>query len=97
MCVSDPNSDSMRNDDVSNVTVSPGESLLLRCRIQEYGRPSLVWENGNKTMDPTTFACPSKIKGEVQLFPPTPLRFSFDFHVNKFEFSLFMDVLKLTL
>ncbi|XP_037613488.1 receptor-type tyrosine-protein kinase FLT3 isoform X1 [Sebastes umbrosus] len=61
----DPDSDSLRNDEVSNVTVSPGESLLLRCRIQAYGRPSLVWENGNKTMDPTTFACPSTVKGEI--------------------------------
>ncbi|XP_031137920.1 receptor-type tyrosine-protein kinase FLT3 [Sander lucioperca] len=61
----DLESDSMKNDEVSNVTVSPGQSLLLRCRIQHYGKPSLVWESGSKTMDAKTLACSSKVKKEV--------------------------------
>ncbi|XP_051266112.1 receptor-type tyrosine-protein kinase FLT3 isoform X1 [Dicentrarchus labrax] len=48
-----------------NVTVSPGESLLLRCRIQDYWRPSPVWEKGSERMDAETLACPSKVKEEI--------------------------------
>ncbi|TDG97302.1 hypothetical protein EPR50_G00224420 [Perca flavescens] len=61
----DLESDFMKNDEVSNVTVSPGQSLLLRCRIKHNGKPSPVWESGSKTMDAKTLACSSKVKKEV--------------------------------
>ncbi|XP_034718604.1 receptor-type tyrosine-protein kinase FLT3 isoform X1 [Etheostoma cragini] len=61
----DLESDFMKNDEVVNITVSPGQPLLLRCRIQQYGKPSLVWEIGGKTMDAKTLACSSKVKKEV--------------------------------
>lgn len=61
----DLESDFMKNDEVSNVTMSPGQSLLLRCRIQQSGRPSPVWKNGNKILDAKTLSCSSKVKRKV--------------------------------
>ncbi|XP_059182503.1 receptor-type tyrosine-protein kinase FLT3 [Centropristis striata] len=54
----------MRTSEVSNVTVSPGQSLLLRCRITSYDIQPW-WEKGGKTMDATTLGCPPKVKGEM--------------------------------
>ncbi|KAL7373603.1 hypothetical protein ABVT39_010362 [Epinephelus coioides] len=52
------------NDTFSNVTVSPGQSVLLRCRTQQRW-PEFVWGNGNKTMSHKTLACSSKVKKEI--------------------------------
>ncbi|KAM3593690.1 uncharacterized protein V6R79_019352 [Siganus canaliculatus] len=54
----------MKSDEVSNVTVSPGQSLLLRCRIKSYLRAYPVWMVGGKIFN-ETFACPSTIKDEI--------------------------------
>ncbi|KAK2859473.1 hypothetical protein Q5P01_004093 [Channa striata] len=43
----DLDSDLMKSDEVSNVTVSPGWSLLLRCRFNQLGPPSPEWSKGN--------------------------------------------------
>ncbi|XP_070784269.1 receptor-type tyrosine-protein kinase FLT3 [Enoplosus armatus] len=61
----DLESDFMKNDEVFNVTVSPGESLLLRCRLQRYWLPSPVWEKGSEIMDASTLACSSGVKKEI--------------------------------
>ncbi|XP_039982503.1 receptor-type tyrosine-protein kinase FLT3 isoform X2 [Xiphias gladius] len=61
----DLESDLMENDEVSNVTVSPGQSLLLRSRIQQYGPPSPVWEKGGKILDASTLACSSKVEKKI--------------------------------
>lgn len=52
----------MQNDEVSNVTVSLGQSLLLRSRIQQYKPPSPVWEKGGKALDAETLSCSSKVE-----------------------------------
>ncbi|KAG7525231.1 receptor-type tyrosine-protein kinase FLT3 [Solea senegalensis] len=52
--------DGMQRDEVSNVTLSPGQSLLLRCRIQQYAGPAVVWEKVGKTLD--VLACSSDEK-----------------------------------
>ncbi|XP_054478724.1 receptor-type tyrosine-protein kinase FLT3 [Anoplopoma fimbria] len=45
--------------------VRPGQSLLLRCRIQQYGKQLFVWKYGNKTMDTSILACSSKVTKEI--------------------------------
>ncbi|XP_018529412.1 receptor-type tyrosine-protein kinase FLT3 [Lates calcarifer] len=47
-------------DEVSNVTVSPGQSLLLRSRIRQYRPPSPLWEKDGKILEERTLACSSK-------------------------------------
>ncbi|XP_034999020.2 receptor-type tyrosine-protein kinase FLT3 [Hippoglossus stenolepis] len=49
-------------NEVSNVTVSPGQSLLLRSRIQTYNLPSPVWEKGGKQLNAKTLACSATVK-----------------------------------
>ncbi|KAM9337200.1 receptor-type tyrosine-protein kinase FLT3-like [Symphorus nematophorus] len=61
----DLQTDVLKNDEVSTVTVSPGQSLLLRCRIKEDWWPFPVWEKGGNTMNANTLACPSKVKEEI--------------------------------
>ncbi|XP_029313404.1 LOW QUALITY PROTEIN: receptor-type tyrosine-protein kinase FLT3 [Cottoperca gobio] len=61
----DLDSDFRKSDEVSNVTVSLGQSLLLRCRIQKYGTGANAWENGRKTLDVDTYACSSQVKKEI--------------------------------
>ncbi|XP_044031609.1 receptor-type tyrosine-protein kinase FLT3 isoform X2 [Siniperca chuatsi] len=61
----DLESDFMKNDEVSDVTVSPGQSLLLRCRILQHRFQSPVWENGSKIMNASTLACSSQVKREI--------------------------------
>lgn len=56
----------MTKDEVSNVTVSPNQSLLLRCREQELKALYSVWEKGGKILDAQTLACSSKDEKEVQ-------------------------------
>ncbi|XP_053198847.1 receptor-type tyrosine-protein kinase FLT3 [Scomber japonicus] len=52
---------------VSNVTLTPGQSLLLRCR--QHRKPftysSLMWEKGTTSIDPKTSGCLSKNKEEI--------------------------------
>lgn len=55
----------MKNDEVTNITVSLGQSLLLRCRVEGSYIPSPEWKDNNRTMNADTFACSSKAK-EVQ-------------------------------
>ncbi|GLD54768.1 receptor-type tyrosine-protein kinase FLT3 [Lates japonicus] len=47
-------------DEVSNVTVSPGQSLLLRSRIRQYSPPSPLWEKDAKVLEERTLPCSSK-------------------------------------
>ncbi|XP_068588440.1 receptor-type tyrosine-protein kinase FLT3 [Cebidichthys violaceus] len=51
------------SSEVSNDIVSPGQSLLLRCRIKLHGRPLPVWEKGSKNLRDST--CSSKVKKEI--------------------------------
>lgn len=53
-----------KNDEVSNVTVSPGQPLLLRCRAEE-DRPK--WEKDSKMMDAPTLALSPSAKGEIRI------------------------------
>ncbi|KAK2859471.1 hypothetical protein Q5P01_004091 [Channa striata] len=46
----DLDSDLMKSDEVSNVTVSPGWSLLLRCRFNQLRPPSPEWSKGNSNI-----------------------------------------------
>lgn len=60
----DLQSDFMKDDEVSNVSVSPGQSLLLRCRIQQkFASP--VWENESRILNANTLACPSVEEEEI--------------------------------
>ncbi|TKS87749.1 Receptor-type tyrosine-protein kinase FLT3 [Collichthys lucidus] len=59
----DLETDVRRNEEVSNVTVSAGQPLLLRCRIKgtsvdQCCRP--VWEKGSEIMDSETLICSSE-------------------------------------
>lgn len=45
----------MTKDEFSNVTLSPGQSLLLRCRGHSYTPPQ--WEYDGKMLDAKTLAC----------------------------------------
>lgn len=56
----DLDSDQMRSDEVSNVTLSPGQTLLLRCRVQQYRRVYPVWENDDKILNASTLECDDK-------------------------------------
>ncbi|XP_029979596.1 receptor-type tyrosine-protein kinase FLT3 [Sphaeramia orbicularis] len=51
--------DSMKNE-FSDVTLSPGESLLLRCRTHR-ALPTPVWEKDNQTMAASNIPCSSEI------------------------------------
>lgn len=54
---------SMENE-VSNVTLSPGQSLLLRCRQKrDIRKPSALWWEKGSTIN--AVACPSKNKEEI--------------------------------
>lgn len=55
-------SDSVKSDEVSNVTLSTGQSLLLRCRIKSQQPPE--WKNGSQIMDAKTITC-SKAKKKI--------------------------------
>ncbi|KAM4534312.1 receptor-type tyrosine-protein kinase FLT3-like isoform 2-T2 [Odontesthes bonariensis] len=47
----DVGSSSENSDEVSDVTVSPGESLLLRCRIEGQDKRFANWTKDGKTLD----------------------------------------------
>ncbi|XP_031706207.1 receptor-type tyrosine-protein kinase FLT3 isoform X1 [Anarrhichthys ocellatus] len=50
-------------NEVSNDIVSPGQSLLLRCRKKQ--QPSPVWEKGGKNINGPILECSSKVKNEI--------------------------------
>ncbi|XP_072234196.1 receptor-type tyrosine-protein kinase FLT3 [Leuresthes tenuis] len=52
----DVGSMSKNSEEVSNVTVSPGESLLLRCRMRQ-GPKFPSWTKDGKTLDDGSFPC----------------------------------------
>lgn len=80
LCVSDVRTELNKNDEVSNVTLSPGQPLLLRCRT-EGGGSHPTWERGSKMMDARALALSPSAKGEVL----RQLRVSLKFHISKFE------------
>ncbi|KAE8279883.1 Receptor-type tyrosine-protein kinase FLT3 [Larimichthys crocea] len=58
----DLETDVRRNEEVSNVTVSAGQPLLLRCRIKDTSVDQCcgpVWEKGSEIMDSETLICSS--------------------------------------
>ncbi|XP_076744264.1 receptor-type tyrosine-protein kinase FLT3-like isoform X2 [Maylandia zebra] len=55
----------MNKDEVSNVTLSEGQSLLLRCRVTGYSLRSPVWEKGGKQLNARTFSCTPEKKEEM--------------------------------
>lgn len=66
MCVSDLHSSVMTKDEVSNVTLSEGQSLLLRCRVTGYSLRSPVWEKGGKQLNARTLSRKPEKEEEVQ-------------------------------
>ncbi|KAK5849692.1 hypothetical protein PBY51_014006 [Eleginops maclovinus] len=58
--------DFMKDYEVSNVTVSPGEPLLLRCRAKHPSmRLKLGWEKDGRKLDIETYGCSSNVKNEI--------------------------------
>ncbi|XP_026035329.1 receptor-type tyrosine-protein kinase FLT3-like isoform X3 [Astatotilapia calliptera] len=55
----------MNKDEVSTVTLSEGQSLLLRCRVTGYSLRSPVWEKGGKQLNARTFSCTPEKKEEI--------------------------------
>ncbi|XP_036934621.1 receptor-type tyrosine-protein kinase FLT3 [Acanthopagrus latus] len=53
-----------KDDEVSNVTVSAGQPLLLRCRNKDSSQPG-KWEKGSKMMNASTLALPSSDESEI--------------------------------
>lgn len=49
----------MQEDSVSNVTIQPGQPLLLRCRITTYFDPYPEWDHGGVKKNATRLACRS--------------------------------------
>lgn len=52
----------MTLDEVSNITVAPGQSLLLRCREQRnitHPEPDPRWEKDSKVLDARALQCSS--------------------------------------
>ncbi|CAI5673240.1 unnamed protein product [Oreochromis niloticus] len=47
----------MNKDEVSTVTLSKGQSLLLRCRVNGYSLRSPVWEKGGRLLNARTLSC----------------------------------------
>lgn len=65
LCVSDLKSDLMKKDEVFNLTVSPHQSLLLRCRFDESKKLYPVWERDGEKLDAQTLRCSSTVDKEV--------------------------------
>ncbi|XP_077365711.1 receptor-type tyrosine-protein kinase FLT3-like [Festucalex cinctus] len=61
----DLESDLLKKDEVSSVILSPGQALLLRCRIQRKKQRSAVWEKDGQLLTSGALACPAKIKEEM--------------------------------
>lgn len=58
----------MTKDEVYNVTVSPNQSLMLRCQIKFQRHVYPEWEKGSKVLDSRTLACSSKAEKEVHSY-----------------------------
>ncbi|XP_026217646.1 receptor-type tyrosine-protein kinase FLT3 [Anabas testudineus] len=61
----DLKSDLMKKDEVSNLTVSPHQSLLLRCRFDESKKLYPVWERDGEKLDAQTLRCSSTVDKEI--------------------------------
>ncbi|XP_034561869.1 receptor-type tyrosine-protein kinase FLT3 isoform X2 [Notolabrus celidotus] len=61
----DLQTDVMKKNEVSNVTLSPGQSLVLRCTVLSYNPPHSVWEIGSRRMSDRSLKCSSKVKKEI--------------------------------
>ncbi|KAL4001031.1 serine/threonine-protein kinase/endoribonuclease IRE1 [Sarotherodon galilaeus] len=55
----------MNKDEASTVTLSEGQSLLLRCRVNGYSLRSPVWEKGGKQLDARTLSCKPEEEEEM--------------------------------
>ncbi|XP_061876867.1 receptor-type tyrosine-protein kinase FLT3 isoform X1 [Entelurus aequoreus] len=62
----DLESDVGKNDEVSEVILSPGQPLLLRCRIKRNRRrSSIVWDKDGQAMTSAALACSAKVNQEI--------------------------------
>ncbi|XP_071341315.1 receptor-type tyrosine-protein kinase FLT3 [Trachinotus anak] len=57
--------DEFLNGEVSNVTVSPGQPLLLRARRRSYRPPSPMWEKAGKTLNDSALKCSPGVKTKI--------------------------------
>ncbi|XP_039473020.1 receptor-type tyrosine-protein kinase FLT3-like [Oreochromis aureus] len=55
----------MNKDEVSTVTLSEGQSLLLRCRVKGYSLRSPVWEKGGRLLNARTLSCKPEKEEEM--------------------------------
>lgn len=60
----------MQDAGVSNVTIHPGQSLLLRCRITTYRDPYPEWDHDGVKVNDINLACCSDSQ-EVSLLSTT--------------------------
>lgn len=49
--------ETMQEEEVSNITIHPDQSLLLRCRITSYTNPNPRWDHDGVIMDNQELAC----------------------------------------
>ncbi|XP_041670537.1 receptor-type tyrosine-protein kinase FLT3 [Cheilinus undulatus] len=61
----DLETDGMKTDEVSNVTLSPGQPLVLRCRISDSNPKRAMWEIGSRRMVDSSLQCSSTVKNEI--------------------------------
>ncbi|XP_037135998.1 receptor-type tyrosine-protein kinase FLT3 isoform X2 [Syngnathus acus] len=61
----DLESDLLKKEQVSSVILSPGQPLLLRCRIQRNPNRWAAWEKDGQLLTSGAFACPAKVKEEM--------------------------------
>ncbi|XP_039473012.1 receptor-type tyrosine-protein kinase FLT3-like isoform X3 [Oreochromis aureus] len=55
----------MNKDEASTVTLSKGQSLLLRCRVNRYSLKSPVWEKGGTQLNARTLSCKPEKEEEM--------------------------------
>ncbi|KAL4001036.1 hypothetical protein ACER0C_006335 [Sarotherodon galilaeus] len=55
----------MNKDEVSTVTLSEGQSLLLRCRVKGYSLTPPVWEKGGIQLNTRTLSCKPEKQEEM--------------------------------
>uniref|UniRef100_A0AAZ1Y4K7 Ig-like domain-containing protein n=1 Tax=Oreochromis aureus TaxID=47969 RepID=A0AAZ1Y4K7_OREAU len=55
----------MNKDEASTVTLSKGQSLLLRCRVNGYSLRSPVWEKGGRQLNARTLSCKPEEEEEM--------------------------------
>ncbi|XP_077409823.1 receptor-type tyrosine-protein kinase FLT3-like [Vanacampus margaritifer] len=61
----DLESDLLKKEEISSVILSPGQPLLLRCRIQRRRQRWAMWEKDGQRLTSSALACPAKIKEEM--------------------------------